>query len=218
MNNNEPQMRAEQVLFERLFEANVSSHVEKRKNGKEELSYLTWAWAWAELLKIVPDASYKIKMFDGKPYVYDEILGYMVFTEMTLLGMTRECWLPVLNGNLKPMLSKPYEYETKWGKNRVEKATMFDINRAIMRCLTKNIAMFGLGLKLYAGEDLTENTPEVVDPTFTQEQASKAMERYGEAVIAACEEMGYSVPTQIPLSRKNEFFAICKKFSEPKGE
>ena len=64
----------------------------------------------------------------------------------------------------------------------------------------------------------TRDNRETPEPTFTQEQASKAMERYGEAVISACEEMGYSVPTQIPLSRKNEFFAICKKFSEPKGE
>lgn len=64
----------------------------------------------------------------------------------------------------------------------------------------------------------TRDNREAPEPTFTQEQASKAMERYGEAVISACEEMGYSSPTQIPLSRKNEFFAICKKFSEPKGE
>ena len=64
----------------------------------------------------------------------------------------------------------------------------------------------------------TRDNREAPEPTFTQEQASKAMERYGEAVVYACEEMGYSVPTQIPLSRKNEFFAICKKFSEPKGE
>src|SRR5699024_11992265 len=71
-----------------------------------------------------------------------------------------EMWLPVMDSSNKAMKSKPYTYDTKNRKNiQVDKASMFDINKTIMRCLVKNLAMFGLGLYIYAGEDLPE-TPQ----------------------------------------------------------
>lgn len=206
-----------QELFKTLSAVDVSKHVEKRTDGRTELSYLSWAWAWSELVSCVPDATYKVRMFDGKPYFYDESLGYMVFTEITCLGLTRECWLPVLDSKNKTMRAESYEYKTKFGNNKVEKASMFDLNKTIMRCLAKNIAMFGLGLSLYRGEDLPDNAepqkPQK-EATFTQEQASKTMEMYGEAVLKACEALGYKSPTEVPISRKNEFFAKCKQISK----
>lgn len=143
-------------VFKTLNAVNVNEHTEK-KNG---LTYLSWAWAWAELKKIYPDATYKIRQFDGKPYLYDPNLGYMVMTEMTVDGITHEMWLPVMDNKNKAM--KDVEYTTKNGKYdvTVQPATMFDINTAIMRCLTKNISMFGLGLYIYAGEDLPEESEE----------------------------------------------------------
>jgi hypothetical protein len=142
--------------FKTLNAINVNENTEK-KNG---LTYLSWAWAWAELKKVYPCATYKIKHFDGRPYLYDENLGYMVMTEMTVDGITHEMWLPVMDGANKAMKDK--EYTMKKGKyeTTVQPATMFDINTAIMRCLTKNIAMFGLGLYIYAGEDLPEDESE----------------------------------------------------------
>ena len=152
--------------FKKLNAINVNENTEK-KNG---LTYLSWAWAWAELKKVYSDAVYQIRQFDGKPYLYDENLGYMVMTEMTVDGITHEMWLPVMDGANKAMKDKPYTYEVKeyrngkWTGNYTEKdvaaATMFDINTAIMRCLVKNIAMFGLGLYIYAGEDLPEEDAE----------------------------------------------------------
>ena len=152
--------------FKILNAINTNEHTEK-KNG---LTYLSWAWAWAELKKVYPDATYQIRQFDGKPFLYDENLGYMVMTEMTVDGITHEMWLPVMDGANKAMKDESYAYEVKeyqygkWTGNYVEKkveaATMFDINTAIMRCLTKNIAMFGLGLYIYAGEDLPEESEE----------------------------------------------------------
>lgn len=138
--------------FKILNAINTNDHTEK-KNG---LTYLSWAWAWAELKKVYPDATYTIKHFDGKPYLFDENLGYMVMTEMTVDGITHEMWLPVMDNTNKAMKNR--EYTIKKGKyeSTVQPATMFDINTAIMRCLTKNIAMFGLGLYIYAGEDLPE--------------------------------------------------------------
>ena len=138
--------------FEELNKINVNGYTEE-KNG---LTYLSWANAWAEFKKVCPDATYEIVKFDGKPYVYDEALGYMCYTKVTVDGLTHEMWLPVMDGANKAMKSTAYTYKTKYGEKTCEAATMFDINKTIMRCLVKNLAMFGHGLYIYAGEDLPE--------------------------------------------------------------
>lgn len=140
-------------VFETLNNVNVNGHTEE-KNG---LTYLSWAWAWAEVKKAYPEANYTIEKFDGLPYVYDENTGYMVYTTVTIEGIIHEMWLPVMDGANKAMKSKPYTYKDRYGKEKtVTAATMFDVNKTIMRCLVKNLAMFGLGLYIYAGEDLPE--------------------------------------------------------------
>ncbi len=115
---------------------------------KQGLTYLSWANAWKEFLKVFPLASYEIKKNDnGLPVFGDSNLGYMCYTTVTVGELTHEMWLPVMDFKNKAMLNP----------------SMFDINKTVMRCLTKNLAMFGLGLYIYAGEDLPEdNTP--VDP------------------------------------------------------
>lgn len=155
-------MSDEKSIFQTLNAIDVNDHVERKKSGKSYLSYLSWSWAWAELKKKYPDAAYEIKKFENNlPYVYDENTGYMVFTSVTIDGLTHEMWLPVMDGANKAMKSKPYSYDTKFnGKKNVEAATMFDINKTIMRCLVKNLAMFGLGLYIYSGEDLPDVEPE----------------------------------------------------------
>ena len=148
-------MQENKSVFEELFEVNVNAHVEN-KNG---LSYLSWPYAWAAVKKRFPDANYKIHQFGEAhlPYVFDEGVGYMVFTEVTIDGLTHMMWLPVMDGANKAMKSEGYIYDTKHKKGlTVEPASMFDINKAIMRCLVKNLAMFGLGLYIYSGEDLPE--------------------------------------------------------------
>ena len=170
-------------VFKTLNAINVNGNVEQ-KNGS---NYLSWAWAWAELKKVYPTAKYEIKHFDGKPYLYDANLGYMVMTEMTVDGITHEMWLPVMDGANKAMKDKPYTYEVKeyvkgkWTGNYIEKkvnvATMFDINTAIMRCLVKNIAMFGLGLYIYSGEDLPEEEKKAEEEERKAAEEKKAEER-----------------------------------------
>ena len=159
--------------FELLSALNVNDKVEKKSN----LTYLSWAWAWAEVKKACPDATYQVivDVTTNKPYFYDEDLGYMVMTEVTIEGETLEMWLPVMDGANKAMMNKPYTYQTRYGEKTVDAATMFDINKTLMRCLTKNLAMFGLGLYIYAGEDLPEGetapaTP-VQAPTRAEAQA-----------------------------------------------
>lgn len=141
-------------VFEKLYCINVNDKTET----KEGLTYLSWAWAWANIKLECPDATYNIKRFEnGLPYVYDANTGYMVFTDVTIDGTTHEMWLPVMDSHNRAMKSEPYTITTKYGKEiRVEAATMFDINKAIMRCLVKNLAVFGLGLYIYAGQDLPD--------------------------------------------------------------
>lgn len=148
-------MNENKSVFETLFEINVNDHIEKKK----DLTYLSWPYAWAEVKKKYPNATYKIHLFGEKqlPYVFDENVGYMVFTDVTINDLTHTMWLPVMDSANKTMKSTSYTYNTKFKKDiLVEAATMFDVNKAIMRCLVKNLAMFGLGLYIYSGEDLPE--------------------------------------------------------------
>ena len=133
-------------VFKTLSTIDCSNKVEK-KNG---LTYLSWAWAWGITKEKYPDANYKVQYFDGKPYLFDADLGYMVSTEVTIDGETIPMHLPVMD--YRNNAQKNVQYKNR--NATVEPATMFDINTAIMRCLTKNLAMFGLGHYIYAGEDL----------------------------------------------------------------
>jgi hypothetical protein len=100
----------------------------------------------------------------------------MVFTEVTADDLTQQCFLPVLNSSMKPMRLEAYNYTVydKQNKRQIEKtceaANAFDLNRALMRCLVKNLALFGLGLKLYQGEDIPcENTDDPADQKKAQQ-------------------------------------------------
>lgn len=140
-------MEKKKSVFDRLSAINVNEHVEKKDN----LTYLSWAWAWSQTKRECPDATYKILETE-----YDEALGFMCHTNVTIEGETLEMWLPVMDGKNKSMKKQSYEYATKYGNKTVDGATTFDINKTLMRCLVKNLAMFGLGIYIYAGEDLPE--------------------------------------------------------------
>lgn len=176
------------TVFEELNAINVNEKTEKKKSGSTELTYLSWTWAWAEVKKRFPEAHYEIVMYDGLPYVYDENTGYMVFTNVTIDGITHTMWLPVMDGANKAMKNKPYTYSTKYnGEKTVDAATMFDVNKTIMRCLVKNLAMFGLGLYIYAGEDLPE--VEVEEQKTAQEVAKKKLEKIDAVQLEALREI-----------------------------
>jgi hypothetical protein len=146
--------------FEILRNIDVSEKTEEVEGAKgKKYSYLSWAWAWEETKKQFPDAKYGItKDGNGLPYFYDKNTGYMVFTWVEIEGIRHDMWLPVLDNKFKPMKSEDYKYKTNYGEKIVVAASMFDINKTLMRCLTKNLAMFGMGLNLYSGEDLPETT------------------------------------------------------------
>lgn len=125
-------------VFETLNKINVNEHVEK-KNG---LSYLSWAWAWAEVKKAFPDATYTVyENRDGLLYHTDGMTAW-VKTGVTIGGIEHIEYLPVMDFKNKSIT--------------VDKITSFDVNKAVQRSLTKACARHGLGLYIYAGEDLPE--------------------------------------------------------------
>jgi hypothetical protein len=145
------------MSIEALLKTNVNDHVEK-KNG---LSYLSWAWAWAEALKADPKATYKVEMFDGKCYM--EINGTaMVWVTVTMFDKPMTCQLPVMDSSNKAIPLKGYTAVSKYGKEYRVECDAFAVNTAIMRCMTKALALHGLGLYLYSGEDVPEEGKSVV--------------------------------------------------------
>jgi hypothetical protein len=119
----------------KLLSTNVNSHTEKKNN----LTYLSWAWAWAEALKADEDAVYKVEMFGDKCYM--DVNGTaMVFVTVTMFRKSVTCQLPVMDFRNKAILNPD----------------AFAVNTAIMRCMTKALSLHGLGLYIYAGEDLPE--------------------------------------------------------------
>lgn len=149
----------DQNYFKKLYDIDVSDRTYKKK----DLTYLGWASAWSELKKVFPDANYEIKKFGENQLPYLETsLGIVVFTSVTVNGITHEMELPVMDGSNKSMKSDPYTYSTKNGDRTVDAATMFDVNKTIMRCLTKNIAMHGIGLFIYEKDDQPQAIAELL--------------------------------------------------------
>ena len=127
--------------FTQLYQINVSDHIEK----KGQFAYLSWPYAVAQLRQFDPTASWEIKRFDGQPFCRSEV-GYFVEVSVTVHGITLTQLHPVLDGKNRP----------------IAEPSSFDINTSIQRCLVKAIALHGLGLYIYAGEDLpdAERNPE----------------------------------------------------------
>lgn len=149
------------IMFNALSNLDLSDKCEKR----ESLIYLSWANAWSEFKSAYPSATYRIlKNEDGLPYFSDPNLGIMVFTEVTVDDVTHQMWLPVMDSKNKAMKLESYTYSV-WNnfkkafeEKTVQGASMFDINKTLMRCLVKNLAMFGLGLYIFQGDDLPEKS------------------------------------------------------------
>lgn len=142
MTTNDPSGTATPSTFKRLLETNVSRYIEQ----KGRYSYVSWPWAVALLRNADPSARWEVVRFDGLPYQKTPV-GFFVEVAVTVDGLTLSQIHPVLDGKNNP----------------IQEPTSFDINTSIQRCLVKAIALHGLGLAVYAGEDLmnlSEGQPE----------------------------------------------------------
>lgn len=143
-------------VFERLNAINVNDHVEK-KNG---LSYVSWPFAWAEVKKAYPDATYTIyERPDGVIYWTDGRTAW-VKTGVTIEGLEHIEYLPIMDSRNRSI--------------PLENITSFDVNKSIQRSLTKAAARHGLGLYIYAGEDLPESEKPEKEPEELEAPASEA--------------------------------------------
>lgn len=158
----------------------LTGKVEKRGGA----NYISWANAWAEVKKVYPDTTYKVYTNpEGMPYFADDTGGF-VKVSVTVGGTEQVCWLPILDYAYNPMKKGAYKYTKvdKYKQQQVEvnvKAiSSFDINKAIMRALTKALAFAGYGLFVFVGDDLPEDSPpserkpQVNAPTTPKEEQS----------------------------------------------
>ena len=138
--------------FVQLNNINVNGKTEK-KNG---LTYLSWAWAWAEVKKLFPTATYTIYESANGCFYHTDGRTCWVKTGVTIDGLEHIEYLPVMDYRNASIM--------------VDKVTSFDGNKAIQRSLTKAVARHGLGLYIYAGEDL----PEAKQPQAPAQTAATA--------------------------------------------
>jgi len=179
--------------FKTLSSINVSDHIEK----KGEFAYLSWPFAVAQLRLADPQACWEIKRFNGLPYLGTD-LGFFVEVAVTVQGITLSQIHPVLDGRNRPILSP----------------SSFDINTSIQRCLVKAIALHGLGLYIYAGEDLPDGESrkeETVDGQVTKPKATVSTLPVPNAASAA--QRRYIVKlideTGTPIGKLMEYFNIA---------
>lgn len=211
-----------ETMFEKLANLDVNDKLETRDNGKTQLKYLSWSYAWSEFKKYYPTATYNIRNFVSEnntlvPYMYDENTGYMVMTDVTADDITYTMWLPVMDSNNRAMKKDPYTIVTSKGKEfSVASATMFDINKTIMRCLVKNLAMFGLGLYIYAGEDLPEKM-DAITPETKAEKTTDIKKAIEEAQTAEEVSAIYKENTKLITSNVVLLDMITKKGKKLKG-
>lgn len=132
--------------FRELNSIDCSDKIEK-KNG---LSYLAWAFAWGEVKKRYPDATYTIYENEAGWFYHTDGQSCWVKTGVTVNGIEHIEYLPVMDNKNQSIPQS--------------KVTSFDVNKAIQRSLTKACARHGLGLYIYAGEDLPEDAERVPDP------------------------------------------------------
>ena len=156
----------EKSKYELLASINVNEHIEK-KNG---LSYLSWAWAVDQLLRNDPNASWEYK----EPVKWGDTV--MVFCTVTAFGKAMTAQLPVMDYNNKS----------------IPNPDSFAVNTAMQRCLAKAIALHGLGLYIYAGEDLPADDKPAIDIDYicNEIRGASSLEELKRLFKSACDLVG----------------------------
>lgn len=194
----------EQNYFRELNSIDCSDKTEK-KNG---LTYLSWAWAWGEIKKLHPDATYTIYEDANGLFYHTDGKTCWVKTGVTVNGIEHIEYLPVMDNRNRSIPASD--------------VTSFDANKAIQRSLTKACARHGLGLYIYAGEDLPEGAERAPEPTeyctdcgqqFTgltkrdgeywpvSEIAAYSVQRFGRKLCPSCQKKAFAAEKE---AEKNE--------------
>ena len=176
-------------IFQTLNDINVNGHTEVKDTGRVRLTYLSWAWAWAEVKKNYPDATYTVyENANGWNYHTDGRTCW-VKTGVTIEGMEHIEYLPVMDNRNNSIPA--------------DKVTSMDVNKAIQRSLTKAAARHGLGLYIYAGEDLPET--ESVQEAERIERAELEKAKKEIAMAQSRDELTVVWNKYAPLKTNQEF-------------
>ena len=203
----------ENNYFVELNNINVSDKIEK-KNG---LSYLSWSFAWGELKKRHPDATYTIYENEHGWFYFTDGMTAWVKTGVTVNGIEHIEYLPVMDFRNKSI--------------PVGQITSFDVNKTIQRSLTKAVARHGLGLYIYAGEDLPEEekpkSAPKEDPRITSTQGKQLEELiksvpgdspYEERLAGCLKRVGCNVLGEMKVSQWEFLMKLLENNIKKMGE
>lgn len=187
-------------VFDTLNAINVQEHVEVKDIGGVKLSYLSWAWAWTEVKKAYPEAFYTIyENKDGLFYHTDGKTAW-VKTGVTIEGIEHIEYLPVMDNRNKSIT--------------LDKLTSFDVNTAIQRSLTKACARHGLGLYIYAGEDLPEEEAKQAKSDMEQKIAKAVAAMRAVKSREELEQVWRTWSNQIPCADGTEFNKATREMAQ----
>lgn len=179
-------------IWQTLSAIDVSDHIEKKQN----LSYLSWAWAWGVLMEHYPETQYEFtdRTFPNSTVEVSVVVGITKGDKT----VCRSMWLPVM------------DYKNK----AIPNPDAFAINTAKMRCLTKCLAMFGLGHYIYAGEDIPQASQEALQGVISREQADgiyALLQSTGSDVVKFCEAFKCDTVDGLKLMHYENAIALLKK-------
>lgn len=160
-----PEEKTKKSVFASLKSIDVSKDIDKKETNGRKLSYLSWATAYERMMTFDPSATWRVAEFDengievdgdtkGLPYQKLGNIGYFVKTYVTIGGETKSMFLPIMDMRNNAVKDHPYVVELKTYKYPVNPLDSMILNKAILRCFVKTLALFGLGINLYQGEDL----------------------------------------------------------------
>lgn len=186
-------------VFHTLNAISVQEHVEVKDTGRAKLSYLSWAWAWAEVKKAYPEATYTIyENADGWCYHTDGRTAW-VKTGVTIDGLEHIEYLPVMDNRNNSI--------------PIEKVTSFDVNKAIQRSLTKAAARHGLGLYIYAGEDLPEEEAKAAKSELEKKIEEACASMRAVTSREQLEDVWRKYSTQVPHEQGSAFLAAVQEMA-----
>lgn len=181
--------------FLELYNAITQEDIDKNYKG---LDYISWANAYKMLLEEDINATYDI-LENENGFIFEQFGICFVKTTVTAFGQTKKMWLPIMDNNHRAV--------------KLEQMTGNQVNTSIMRCLTKNVAMFGIGLKLYVGEDIPKD--EVEDAPTVKKPENKKITPKNDVesqIKDICRDLSANYE-----NGKDECLKILKKYEPEKG-
>lgn len=187
---NIPTMTKEKFL--EFYNAISQEDIDKNYKG---LDYISWANAYRMLIEADIDATYQV-LENEKGFIFEQFGMLFVKTQVTAFGQTKMMWLPIMNNNHIAV--------------KIEQMTGNQVNTSIMRCLTKNIAMFGIGLKLYVGEDIPKDD-EVATKKPKEASATKPKQTKVKTLLDEVKDL---CAKAIHEEKKDSLMAMLKTYHE----